>query len=119
MQFAREFFRTYSQPTEQFTFTTKGEGILPRPWLGQIRLKDINGSVLTVRHFDSIKVEFDHNPKFTVTLGPQTPTYPDGPDQPDRRYEVQPVLNLGDGENRPNISITSLGSFSGVSGAPS
>lgn len=116
--FAREFFRLYAQPTDRYTFTTTGQATLPRPWLGQIALNDINGEELVTQHFDQVRVQFDHVPTFTLTLGPEEVQYPDGPEQPDRRFEIQGANFYGDGEARPNISVQGLGTYTGVAGAP-
>lgn len=84
--FAIEFFRKYSRLTDRFFIRTNGTSILPRPWDGQIELQDTDGTVLCISHFDSIRVDFNHNPYFEFDLGPEDLVYNDDPR--DDRWEL-------------------------------
>src|SRR5690606_42001857 len=69
--------------------------ILPFPWLGRVRLQAANGTELARSRIETIRVLFDHVPRFRMELGPEDPRqlWPEPPQ--DERWEIphQPVAD--------------------------
>ena len=88
LSFAREFFRSYSQPTSRFLLETTAQETLIRPWDGQITLLDQLGNQLTSSFAETIRVQFDHAPTMRMELGPLDPRtlWPEPPH--DERWEL-------------------------------
>ncbi len=86
--FAREFFRIYAEPTTRYLVEVGNQSVLPRPWLGVIRLEARDGSELITRAVETIRVQFDHAPRFRMELGPEDPRvhWPEPPH--DERWEI-------------------------------
>ncbi len=86
--FVTEFFRIYSQPVSQYSFETAPQSTLPVPWLGQVKLLDRSGTVLSQLQPEKIRVLFDHEPQFQMELGPVDPRefWPEPPQ--DERWEL-------------------------------
>jgi len=105
-EFAREFFRTYANPTTRYITRTNGQTAIIKPWDGQVRLHAADDSVLVTDRFDSLRVEFDHVPIFEIGIGPEDIQFPSAPELD--RFEVGPAGNL------PGISIPSLSTFDSV-----
>ncbi|WP_437194556.1 hypothetical protein [Planctomicrobium sp. SH527] len=88
LAFAREFFRTYSQSQSQYFLETTETTSLPRPWLGQVEVLSKSGERLVKAHAETIRVFFDHVPRFRMILGPIDPRllWPEPPH--DERWEL-------------------------------
>lgn len=98
LAFAREFFRTYSQPANRYLIETAAQSTLPRPWMGRIRIKDTTGNQLIVSQIETIRVQFDHVPHFRMELGPTDPRdlWPEPPQ--DERWELPHQIQPGGGD---------------------
>ncbi|WP_437186946.1 hypothetical protein SH668x_000317 [Planctomicrobium sp. SH668] len=86
--FAKEFFRTYSQPHSRYFIETQVQSELPVPWLGEVRVLDRAGTELVRSRIETIRVLFDHAPRFRMELGPEDPRslWPEPPQ--DERWEL-------------------------------
>lgn len=71
--FAREFFRTYSQPSSRYFLETAPQVNLPVPWLGRVRALSADGQELITARLETIRVLFDQAPRFRLELGPEDP----------------------------------------------
>jgi len=93
--FAREFFRTYAAPTSRYELETKGRRTLLLPWTGRVRLEDRNGAIIAVSALESIRVVFDHVPRFRLELGATDPRtlWPEPPQ--DERWELPELQQAG------------------------
>lgn len=87
--FVSNFFQTYAQPLARY-FIEVASTTLPRPWLGAVKLEDRNGDELITMQVDTIRVQFDHTPRFRLELGAQDPRilWPEPPH--DERWEIPP-----------------------------
>ncbi|HWL09531.1 MAG TPA: hypothetical protein VNQ76_14070 [Planctomicrobium sp.] len=108
LAFAKEFFRTYSKPGRRYLMETVGQTTLPRPWLGRVRVNDQSGNHLITAAVETIRVLFDHIPRFRMELGPTDPRqlWPEPPH--DERWEL-PHRMLSDGGD---VSLSSSSSSS-------
>lgn len=88
LAFVREFFRIYAQPAARFQIETAPQASLPLPWHGVVRLEDRHGEVLFVGPIESVRIDFDHAPRFRLELGPEDPRHlwPEPPH--DERWEL-------------------------------
>jgi hypothetical protein len=95
LAFVREFFRVYAQPTSRFLVETDGRSTLLRPWDGRVRLEDRDGAELFTGHVETVRVMFDHVPRFRLELGPEDPRtlWPEPPH--DERWELPEVQKAG------------------------
>lgn len=102
LAFARAFFAVYSEPTTRYLIETDGQKVLPLPWTGRVRLLDRNGTELAAEQLSTLRVQFDHVPRFRMELGPEDPRtlFPEPPQ--DERWEL-PGGNLPGG----SVSVTS------------
>lgn len=93
--FAREFFRTYAAPTSRYVLETKGRRTLLLPWTGHVRLEDRDGGIIAVTALESIRVLFDHVPRFRLELGSADPRtlWPEPPQ--DERWELPELQQAG------------------------
>lgn len=73
LAFAREFFRTYSQPSSRFFIEADAVEALPKPWAGKFAVYDQAGELLTFSHAETVRVLFDHVPRVRMELGPLDP----------------------------------------------
>lgn len=114
--FAREFFRIHAAPTTRHVLETKGRRTLLLPWTGHVRLEDRDGGIIAVTALESIRVLFDHVPRFRLELGPADPRtlWPEPPQ--DERWEL-PELQQGGGAVLLTDDESSDGSGSGESEA--
>jgi hypothetical protein len=96
--FVREFFRTYSQPASKYLLETIPQTSLSSPWLGSIRLENRHGETLLTAQPETIRVQFDHAPRFRLELGPIDPRelWPEPPQ--DERWELQDHRASGGGD---------------------
>lgn len=87
-EFMREFFRVYGQPSTRYLVEVGNQNSLLRPWTGTVRLEDKNGNELVTRPIDTIRVQFDHAPRFRMAIGPEDPRirWPEPPH--DERWEL-------------------------------
>jgi hypothetical protein len=100
--FVREFFRTYAQPISKFLVEIPNRTTLIKPWEGPVRLLDRNGAELTVSQIATLRVLFDHAPRFRLELGPLDPhtLWPEPPH--DERWEISRARQEGG-----SVSVTS------------
>lgn len=71
--FAREFFRTYANPTTRFVIDTIPGDSIVIPWNGRVALEDQQGNLLTTSRIESVRVLFDSLPRLRMELGPADP----------------------------------------------
>ena len=100
--FARDFFRTYSQPTARYAVETVPQGSLLIPWEGPITIKDAGGTLLSTGVIEKVRVLFDHAPRFRLEVGPEDPReqWPEPPQ--DERWELPDHIPSNGGD----ISLT-------------
>lgn len=72
-EFAREFFRVYSQPTTRYLVEVGNQSTLTRPWDGPVRVDDRNSGEIITAQIETIRVQFDHAPRFRIEIGPEDP----------------------------------------------
>jgi hypothetical protein len=122
LNFVREFFRIYAEPTSRYLLETDGRSTLLKPWEGRVRLEDRNGDVLAVGQLETVRVLFDHVPRFRLEIGPEDPRtlWPEPPE--DERWELPDVQRAGGPvsltENSSSV-VTSVGSSSSATSAES
>ncbi len=71
--FAREFFRLYAEPTPKILLETSSQDTLFRPWTGTVRVENQGGEELMTAVAETVRVLFDHSPRFRFELGPTDP----------------------------------------------
>jgi len=98
-QFVKEFFRVYAQPTSRYLVEVDHQSTMLLPWGGRIRLLDRSGNEIIRAMVETIRVQFDHAPRFRMELGPEDPHsyWPEPPH--DERWEIpgQENQNRGGG----------------------
>lgn len=104
--FVAEFFRAYAQPSSRYRAEAGNQTVLPRPWEGTIRLEDRDGTELVTAPVETIRVDFDHAPRFTLEIGPADPRTLWPASQQDERWELSKV---GHGELISDDSSSSSG----------
>ncbi|MCA9114180.1 MAG: hypothetical protein KDA79_03790, partial [Planctomycetaceae bacterium] len=118
-QFTQEFFRVYAQPAARYTVEVAGRSVLPRPWAGQLRLLDRDGTPLITAQPESVRVQFDHVPTFRVELGPPDPQELWAEPPHDERWEIPGAAAADHGGDiltfPPPESSTGEGTFSSAS----
>lgn len=72
-EFAREFFRTYAEPTVRYLIEVGDQPVPLKPWEGRVRLLDAAGNELIETQIEAVRVLFDHAPRFRLELGPADP----------------------------------------------
>jgi hypothetical protein len=111
--FTREFFRLYAQPSRRYFIEAAATAV--RPWLGAVRLEDIEGNLLAETPVETVRVEFDRSPWLRIEVGPPDPHrfWPEPPH--DERWElpIQPVSGFGGGSVDLDPSSSSSSSSSG------
>ncbi|MBW3542806.1 MAG: hypothetical protein KY476_21295 [Planctomycetes bacterium] len=105
-EFAREFFRVYAQPATCWLVEAADQTTLIRPWLSRVRLNDRHGNELTTTHVETVRVQFDHRPRFRLLLGPADPRelWPEPPHE--ERHPI--VAAAASGYGGELLSLTSL-----------
>lgn len=100
--FAREFFRTYSQPTARYAVETVPQDSLLIPWEGPVIIEDASGTPLSTGVIEKVRVLFDHAPRFRLEVGPEDPReqWPEPPQ--DERWELPDHVPSNGGD----ISLT-------------
>jgi len=111
-EFMREFFRVYAQPSTRYLVEVGNQTSLLRPWTGTVRLEDKNGNELVTRPIDTIRVQFDHAPRFRMEIGPADPRirWPEPPH--DERWELPENGNPFFGGDIVTFSLQSSSGFS-------
>ena len=120
LAFVREFFRVYARPTSRFLIETTPQWQLPWPWTGRVRLEDREGQELITTTIESIRVTFDHAPRFRLELGPEDPRnlWPEPPH--DERWELPEGRAPGGGVTLTDRRDSDAPEVSGdLSGEPS
>lgn len=107
LAFAQEFFRIYSQPTSRYLIESTAFNELPKPWQGKFAIYDREGELLTFQHAETIRVEFDHQPRLRMLLGPLNPRDLWAEPPQDERWELPDQLLSagGDVSQPPSLSI--------------
>ncbi|VAX40664.1 hypothetical protein MNBD_PLANCTO02-2908, partial [hydrothermal vent metagenome] len=72
-EFAREFFRVYAEPTKRYSLEIGDQSTLLIPWDSQIKIEDENGQEIVTSVVESVRVQFDHAPRFQIQIGPDDP----------------------------------------------
>lgn len=105
LQFVREFFRVYAHPISRFQVEAGNQLLLPRPWLGRIRLESRTGAELITAQIETVRVQFDHAPQLRMEVGPEDPHthWPEPPQ--DERWEI-PGVSLDNGPGGGLVSLT-------------
>lgn len=103
--FAENFFARYASPTARAELKTDCQTALLKPQDGQIEVLDRNGSGVSLDYFDELKVEFNHCPIFSLTVGPEDATFPATPTP--ERWELGTPGDRGDGQQPPPGPIAS------------
>ncbi|MDA7527451.1 hypothetical protein OAF98_02075 [Planctomicrobium sp.] len=107
MAFAKEFFRTYSQPVSRFLIEVDSTETLPKPWAGRFAVYDKQGELLTFSYAETVRVIFDHTPRLRMELGPLDPRELWAEPPQDERWELpdQHLSAGGDVSLPPTLSI--------------
>lgn len=119
VSFAREFFRTYSQPTSRFLVETAGlPTTVPIPWETQVQVLDQQGQPLVSSRLETIRVNFDHVATARMELGPEDPRtlWPEPPH--DERWELPDQLASGGGQVSVTAPLPSFPQPPGGGGGP-
>ncbi len=119
LSFVREFFRVYAAPTSRYLVETDGRHALLRPWEGRVRLEDRDGGLLATGLLETVRVLFDHIPRFRLEVGPEDPRalWPEPPE--DERWELPEVQRAGGAVTLTDDSSSDLTSFSSESSVTS
>lgn len=122
-EFVREFFRVYAEPTTRYLVEVANQSSLPKPWEGRVRIEDRTGAELITAQIETIRVQFDHAPRFRMELGPEDPRthWPEPPH--DERWEI-PADPLSGGiitfsDLSSSDSLTSLDSSESIDSSDS
>lgn len=115
LNFAREFFRLYSEPTPRFFVETTPGSPVVLPWDGEVGLEDSLGSLIGRGVVDKVRVLFDHAPRMRLEIGPEDPReqWPEPPQ--DERWELPDHIPSNGG----HVSVTELSSGGGGGGGGS
>lgn len=106
-QFVKEFFRVYAQPTSRYFVEVADQHALPVPWGGRILIKDQSGTKLISAMVETIRVQFDHAPRFRLEIGPEDP-HTHWPEPPhDERWEIPGNQNQNGGHGGSELSFDS------------
>ncbi len=117
--FAREFFRTYSQPTARYAVETVPQGSLLIPWEGPVTIEDASGTPLATGVIEKVRVLFDHAPRFRLEVGPEDPReqWPEPPQ--DERWELPDHIPSNGGDiSLTDFVLSSNGGGGGGSSSP-
>lgn len=108
LAFAKEFFRTYSQPISRYFFETTTKSFLPKPWQGRYALYDRDGTLLSFSHAETVRVIFDQTTRLRMELGPLDPRELWAEPLQDERWELPDEILSAGGEVSlpPTISIS-------------
>ncbi|MEZ5943794.1 MAG: hypothetical protein R3C18_20555 [Planctomycetaceae bacterium] len=94
--FAREFFRTYARPASRFLVETTPLDALLTPWDGRVVLENSMGQVMATSRVETVRVSFDHQPRFRMELGPADPRELWAEPPQDERWESpEEIQNIG------------------------
>lgn len=115
LNFAREFFRLYSEPTPRFSVETTPGSSIVLPWDGEVGLEDSLGSLIGRGVVDKVRVLFDHALRMRLEIGPEDPReqWPEPPQ--DERWELPDHFPSNGG----HVSVTELSSGGGGGGGSS
>ena len=116
--FAREFFRTYSQPTARYAVETLPQSTLLIPWEGPVTIEDASGARLSTGVIEKVRVLFDHAPRFRLEVGPEDPReqWPEPPQ--DERWELPDHVPSNGGDISLTDQILSSSGGGGGSSSP-
>ncbi len=98
VDFAREFFRTYSRPAPRYSVETLPQNSLLIPWGGPVAIEDAQGVLLVRGMLEKVRVLFDHAPRFRLEVGAEDPReqWPEPPQ--DERWEIPDHVPSNGGE---------------------
>lgn len=100
--FAHEFFRLYAYPAARYLLETNSQSRLPLPWEGCVEVRDRAGKLLVRMQPETIRVQFDHAPRFRMELGPVDPQELWAEPEHDERWELPDELPSGFGGDEFN-----------------
>ncbi len=120
--FAEEFFRRYSQPQNRYRLETLPLTETFLPWMGRLRLLDREGEELFSSTIETVRVLFDHAPRFVIETGPDDPRVLWPEPEHDERFEIPRNPPDGYGGDVVTFEVDSEGSgvsSDGVGGSSS
>ncbi|WP_459555394.1 hypothetical protein [Lacunimicrobium album] len=120
--FAEEFFRRYSQPQNRYRLETLPLTETFLPWMGRLRLLDREGEELFSSTIETVRVLFDHAPRFVIETGPDDPRVLWPEPEHDERFEIPRNPPEGYGGDVVTFEVDSEGSgvsSDGVGGSSS
>ncbi len=71
--FVQSFFATYATPSMNYELDVPDRDALVKPWEGVVRLEDRHGAELLTAAVTTLRVQFDHRPRFRLQLGLEDP----------------------------------------------
>lgn len=104
--FAKQYFRIYAWPTTRHVFTAKPISGLLKPWDGFLKLWDYEHANYAIQPFDRIRVNFNRDVTFDITMGQEEPMFPDY--EQDVRWEIPSP----DAYEYPPPEVSSLKTYS-------
>ncbi len=108
-EFAREFFRVYAEPTTHYILDVGDQAALPFPWEGQIKIEDKDGTEIITSAVETIRVQFDHAPRFQIEIGPDDPQIHWDEPPFNERWEIpSPAVGNPRSYGGEEISLTSF-----------
>ncbi len=96
--FAKEFFRTYSQPQSRYLIETTNVAQLSKPWEGRYAVYDQSGDLLTFSYAETVRVYFDGTPRMRMELGPIHPRELWAEPPHDERWELPDQMPSAGGD---------------------
>lgn len=71
--FVQAFFASYATPSMNYELDVPDRDVLVKPWEGVVRLEDRHGAELLTAAVTTLRVQFDHRPRFRLQLGLEDP----------------------------------------------
>jgi hypothetical protein len=71
--FVQAFFSVYAAPSVSYELEVPDRDTLIRPWEGVVRLEDRLGTELLTAAVTTLRIQFDHRPRFRLHLGLEDP----------------------------------------------
>lgn len=71
--FVQAFFASYATPSKSYELDVPDRDTLVKPWEGVVRLEDRTGQELLTAAVTTLRVQFDHRPRFRLQLGLEDP----------------------------------------------
>ncbi|QDT33627.1 hypothetical protein [Thalassoglobus polymorphus] len=96
--FAKEFFRTYSQPQSRYLIETTNVAQLSKPWEGRYAVFDQAGGLLAYSYAETVRIYFDGTPRMRMELGPIHPRELWAEPPHDERWELPDQMPSAGGD---------------------